>query len=84
VVDDRGERIDTMAGFWLDPSTFQVAYIGVKGLSLPHDCRVVPVAGCHIEGQKMIRVGYSADYIRRAPIAHPGLELAQVEKELVN
>src|SRR5690348_14739554 len=32
VLDQRGERIGVMAAFWLDPSTFRVAYIGVTPL----------------------------------------------------
>ncbi|HEV3210323.1 MAG TPA: PRC-barrel domain-containing protein [Chthoniobacterales bacterium] len=84
VVDQRGERIGAMAGFWLDPSTFRVAYIGVKSSSFPHKRHVVPAADSHMEGNGTIRISYSAEQIRRAPTAQLGLEFAQVEKEDVN
>jgi PRC-barrel domain len=84
VVDQRGERIGVMAAFWLDPSTFRAAYIGVKSSSFPHHCHVVPAADSHVEGNGTIRISYPADQIKRAPIAQPGFDLAQVEKEEAN
>jgi hypothetical protein len=81
VVDQRGESIGTMDGFWLDPSTLNVAFIGVKSSSFPHKTHVVPAVDSQIEENGTIRVSYSAECIDEAPIAHPEHELAQVEKE---
>jgi hypothetical protein len=73
-----------MAGFWLDPSTLRIAYIAVKSSTFPYNCHVVPAVDTQIEGDDTIRINYPSAYIKRAPIARPGLELAQVEKEDVN
>jgi PRC-barrel domain protein len=83
VVGKRGEPVGTVAGFWLDPSTHQAAYIGIKSSSFPHNCHVVPAADGHIENG-IIRINLPADQIKQAPIARPGLELAQIEKEEID
>ena len=84
VVDQQGQPTGTMAGFWLDPSTLRVAYIGVKSSSFPQKTHVVPAAGSRIEENGSIRVDYSRECITGSPVAHPGVELAEVEKEEVN
>ena len=84
VVDQQGRPIGAMAGFWLDPSTLRIAYVAVKSSTFPYDCHVVPAVETQIEGDDTIRINYPSDYIKRAPTARPGLELAQVEKEDVN
>ena len=84
VVDQHGQPIGAMAGFWLDPSTLRIAYIAVKSSTFPYNCHVVPAVDTQIEGDDTIRINYPSDYIKRAPTARPGLELAQVEKEDVN
>jgi hypothetical protein len=71
VVDQRGERIGAMAGFWLDPSTFRVAYIGVKSSSFPHKRHVVPAADSHMEGLEFAQVekeDVNAHYERFVPL----------------
>jgi len=84
VVDQQGQPIGAMAGLWLDPSTLRIAYIAVKSSTFPYNCHVVPAVDTQIEGDDTIRINYPSAYIKRAPIARPGLELAQVEKEDVN
>jgi PRC-barrel domain protein len=84
VVDRQGQSIGTMDGFWLDPSTLRVAFIGVKSSSFPHKTNVVPAAGSRVEENGFIRVDYSRECITESPVAHPGVELAQVEKEEAN
>jgi PRC-barrel domain protein len=84
VVDRQGEPIGTMDGFWLDPSTLRVAFIGVKSSSFPHKTHVVPAAGSRVEENGSIRVDYSRECITGSPVAHPGVELAEVEEEEVN
>jgi hypothetical protein len=84
VVDPRGESIGVMDGFWLDPSTLRVAFIGVKSSSFPRKTHVVPAADSQIQENGTIRVSYAAECIKEAPTANPEFELAQVEKEEVN
>jgi hypothetical protein len=84
VVDQRGESIGIMDGFWIDPSTLHVAFIGVKSSSFPYKTHVVPAADSRIEQNGPIKVSYSAECINKAPIAHPGFELGQVEEEEAN
>ena len=68
----------------INPSTLRIAYIAVKSSTFPYNCHVVPAVDTQIEGDDTIRINYPSDYIKRAPTARPGLELAQVEKEDVN
>ena len=84
VVDQQGRPIGAMAGFWLDPSTLRIAYVAVKSSTFPCSCHVAPAVDAQIEGDDTVRINYSSNYIKRAPIGRPGLELAQVEKEDVN
>lgn len=85
VVDDRGKSIGTMEGLWVDPSTHQVAFIGIKIRMLSLNVQVVPAAGARIPSDgDSIALEYPDELIKNAPTSYPESELAEVEKEKIN
>ena len=85
LVDRYGESVGTVAGFWLDPSTHRVAFLGVKTGWLPGRVHILPAADVEIEEHgSLIALGYSAAIIKIAPTGCPGAELAEVAKEEIN
>lgn len=82
VLDARGEKIGTMEGLWIDFSTHQIAFIGVKSSLLSRNVRVVPAGNARVqEGGKAVVVEYSKDFIENAPAFDPDVNFAEVERE---
>jgi hypothetical protein len=74
-----------MEGLWVDPSTHQVAFIGIKTRTLSHEVQVVPAADARIsDGGESIELQFPDELIKNAPTCRPDAELAEVEKESVN
>lgn len=66
VIDASGEIIGTMQGLWIDFSTKQIAYIGVKSSLLSLNVHPVPAVGAQIqEGSKIIELQYSMECLSR-------------------
>jgi sporulation protein YlmC with PRC-barrel domain len=85
VLDAKGEKIGTMEGLWIDFSTHQIAFIGVKSSLLSRNVRVVPAGKARVqEGGKAVVVEYAKDLVRDAPAFDPDVDFAEVEKEIVN
>jgi sporulation protein YlmC with PRC-barrel domain len=85
VIDDFGEMIGTVHGFWIDFSTKQIAYIGIRTNSLSHTVHAVPAGSASLqEGSNLIQLEYSKDFVRESPSFYPNADFAEVEKETVN
>jgi hypothetical protein len=85
IVDECGESVGTVEGFWLDPSTRRVAYLGANGGWLPGSLHVVPARDVKIdEDGSLVVLGYLAAFIKKAPTSLRGVELAEVDKEGIN
>jgi len=85
LVDRCGESVGTAEGFWLDPSTHRVAYLGAKGGWAPGSVHLVPARDAEInEHDNLIVLRYPVAFIKKAPTAVPGVELAEVAKEGIN
>ena len=85
VIDESGEPVGTVDGFWMDPSTHRVAFIGVKSSWLSGNVHVVPARDAQrAEQDNLVKLGYPMAFIKKAPTFSPEGELAQVEKEEVN
>lgn len=85
IVDECGESVGTVEGFWLDPSTRRVAYLGANGGWLPGSLHVVPASDVKIDKDgSLIVLGYLAAFIKKAPTSLRGVELAEVDKEGIN
>jgi sporulation protein YlmC with PRC-barrel domain len=84
VIDDRGEIIGTVHGLWIDFSTKQIAYIGVRTNSLSHTVHAVPAGSASLqENGKLIQLEYSKHFVRGSPSFYPNADFAEVEKETV-
>jgi hypothetical protein len=82
LVDQSGESVGTVDGFWLDPSTHRIAFLGVKSGWLPGRVHILPAGDVEIdEHDGLVAPGYTAAFIKKAPTGFPGAELAEVEKE---
>jgi hypothetical protein len=85
VLDASGDKIGTMQGFWIDFSTHQIAFIGVKSSLFSRNVRAVPARSAHIqEDGKAIVLEYSKDFVKNAPSFNPVSDFAEIEKETVN
>jgi hypothetical protein len=85
VIDESGEPVGTVDGFWMDPSTHRVAFLGVKSSWLSGNVHVVPARDAQLaEQDKLVKLGYPTAFIKKAPTFSAEGELAQVEKEEVN
>jgi sporulation protein YlmC with PRC-barrel domain len=85
VIDESGEPVGTVDGFWMDPSTHRVAFLGVKSSWLSGNVHVVPACDAQLaEQDNLVKLGYPTAFIKKAPTFSPEGELAQVEKEEVN
>ena len=85
VIDAKGEKIGAMEGLWIDFSTHQIAFIGVRSSLLSRNVRIVPAVNARVqEGRKVVAVEYSKDMVRNAPAFDPDADFAEVEKEIVN
>ena len=83
VIDDEGETVGTVDGIWVDPSSQQLEFLGVKSSWLSGKVHVVPAAVVQlVEGR--LSLPYPTAFIKRAPAVRPLAELAQVEKEEIN
>jgi hypothetical protein len=85
VIDESGEPVGTVDGFWMDPSTHRVAFLGVKSSWLSGNVHVVPARDAQLaEQDNLVKLGYPMTFIKKAPTFSPEGELAQVEREEVN
>jgi hypothetical protein len=85
VIDETGEPVGTVDGFWMDPSTHRVAFLGVKSSWLSGNVHVVPARDAQLaEKGNLVKLGYPMAFIKKAPTFSPEGDLAQVEKEEVN
>ena len=83
VIDKSGETVGTVQGFWMDPSTNRVEFVGVKGSWLSGKVHVVPAGDAQIT-KHHLKLRFPGALIKRAPTSSPGAELAQLEKEEIN
>jgi sporulation protein YlmC with PRC-barrel domain len=51
VIDETGEPVGTVDGFWMDPSTHRVAFLGVKSSWLSGNVHVVPARDAQLAEQ---------------------------------
>jgi hypothetical protein len=85
VVDVSGERIGSLQRTWLDPSTYQVEFAGIRIGWLFPSTRVVPARDMKFDEENgLLRVEHPRAFISKAPRVNPKAELAEVEKEEID
>ena len=78
---ENGESVGAVEGFWLDPSTHRVAFVGIRSGWLPGSVHIVPAGSVQIDDQhgNFSALDYTAAFIKKAPTGLAGAELAEVE-----
>jgi hypothetical protein len=82
VTGEGGEPVGTLNGVWIDPSTHRIEFVGVKTHGLSGRTHLVPARNAEIdEDAGLIKLLYSASFVKGAPEFNPKCELAAVQKE---
>jgi sporulation protein YlmC with PRC-barrel domain len=85
VVDEQGEKIGSLCGVWIDPSTHHVEFMGLKSSWLSRSTHLIPSRNVEVEiGQRVARVQFSAEFLKEAPRYNPKAELSDLEKQRIN
>jgi sporulation protein YlmC with PRC-barrel domain len=85
VADIDGKRIGTLLRIWLDPSTYQMEFAGIRTGWLFPSTRIVAARDIRLdEENRLFRVDHPGNFIRKAPRSNPRAELAEVEKEEID
>jgi sporulation protein YlmC with PRC-barrel domain len=83
VVDEAGNKIGEIEGFWLDASTLRVEYLAVKTGWLFGKTHVVPARNAFWNGD-CVKVPSTIDLLREVPSFSTSGELSAVDKEEIN
>ena len=84
-VDEQGERIGSLAGTWIDPSTHRVEFMGLKSSWLFRSTHLIPARNVEVDDDKAtVRVQCSAEFLKGAPRYNPKSELSELEKQEIN
>jgi sporulation protein YlmC with PRC-barrel domain len=85
VVDEQGEKIGSLCGVWIDPSTHHVEFMGLKSNWLFRSTHLIPSRNVEVEtGRGVARVPFSAEFLKGAPRYNPKAELSEMEKQGIN
>jgi sporulation protein YlmC with PRC-barrel domain len=84
VVDQQGEKIGSLSGIWIDPSTHHVEFMGLKSSWLFRSTHLVPSRNVEAEPGYVVRVQFPAAFLREAPRYNPKTELSELEKQGIN
>jgi sporulation protein YlmC with PRC-barrel domain len=84
VVDQQGEKIGSLIGVWIDPSTRHVEFMGLKSSWLFRSTHLVPSRNVEVEPGYVVRVQFPAAFLREAPRYNPKAELSEMEKQGIN
>jgi sporulation protein YlmC with PRC-barrel domain len=83
VVDEAGNKIGEVEGFWLDASTSRIEYLAVKTGWRFGKTHVVPARAASWNGAS-VKVPYTVDLLKEAPSFSSSGELSGVDKEEIN
>jgi len=84
VVDQQGEKIGSLNGIWIDPSTHHVEFMGLKSSWLFRSTHLVPSRSVEVEPGYVVRVQFPAEFLKEAPRYNPKTELSEMEKQGIN
>jgi hypothetical protein len=85
VVDKQDEEIGSLASIWIDPSTHQVEFIGLKSVWLFRSTHLIPARNVEVDQEHaLVRVHFTAEFLKGAPRFNPKAELSDVAKQEIN
>jgi hypothetical protein len=85
ITDDQDQKVGTLQGIWVDPSTHRAEFLGVRTDLLSPSAHVVPARHAEWdESQAKIQLSCSAAIVKKAPSFDPKAELAEVAKQEIN
>jgi sporulation protein YlmC with PRC-barrel domain len=85
VLDQKGEKIGSLAGTWVDPSTHHIEFMGLKSSWLFRSTHLIPARNVEVDkGYGVVRVQFPAEFLKAAPRYNPKAELSEVEKQRIN
>ena len=85
ILDSDEQEIGVVDAIWLDPSTFEVEFVGVQtGLVFGKTHLVPAKLVAPVEGDDALRLLCPGSLLKSAPAFVPGLELAEVDKEQID
>jgi sporulation protein YlmC with PRC-barrel domain len=85
VLDEQGEKIGSLAGIWVDPSTHRVEFMGLKSNWLSRSTHLVPARNVEVDQEHgALQVEFPAEFLKDAPRFNPKTELAELGKQEIN
>ena len=85
LVDKQGEKIGSLAGIWIDTSTRRVEFIGLKSIWPFGSTHLIPARNVEVDQEHaLVRVHFTAEFLKGAPRFNPKGELSGVEKQEIN
>jgi sporulation protein YlmC with PRC-barrel domain len=85
VLDEQGEKIGSLGGIWVDPSTHRVEFMGLRSSWLFRSTHLIPSRNVEVaQNHGLVRVQFPAEFLKNAPRYNPKADLAEVEKQEIN
>ena len=85
VADADGKRVGTLRRVWLDPSTYQLEFAGIRTGWPFASTHIVPARDIRLdEESQTVQVEHPRKFVREAPRSNPEAELAEIEKEEID
>lgn len=76
LMDSQGKKVGSIDGVWTDPTSSNVAFVGVKTIPLVGKTYVTPADQAQIDSSNQtVTVPYSEDTIKNAPTCDPNSEI---------